>query len=216
MTRPTVLLADDHPILVEGLKSLLQKEFDLVGVVGDGRALIDEAERLKPDVIITDLSMPTMNGLAALRQLRKLNIRSRVVFLTVHQEAHLAAKAFRAGASGYLIKEAAGEELTTAIHEVLLGRTYVTPRIARGLMSILTGPKDETAQEESPLTVRQLEVLTLIAQGKRMKEIAAELRISVRTAETHKYAMMQTLGVDSTAELVRYAIAIGVIESGEP
>src|SRR4051812_11171774 len=117
MSRPTVLLADDHPILVEGLRSLLQKDFDVVGVVGDGRALVEEAERLKPDVIVTDMSMPEMSGLAALRQLRKLNVRSRVVVLTVHQEAHLAAKAFRAGASGYVIKDAAGEELTAAIHE---------------------------------------------------------------------------------------------------
>jgi DNA-binding NarL/FixJ family response regulator len=200
-------LADDHTIVAEGLKSLLENEFDLIGTVADGRQLIDVARRLRPDVIVTDLSMPVMGGLDALRRLKAERLEARVIFLTMHADARLATEAFRAGASGFLLKQAAGEELVTAIGDVMEGRTYLTPLLTKDVIANLTTPATE---REVTLTPRQQDVLRLLADGKRMKEIAATLGLSTRTVETHKYEMMQTLGVGSTAELVRYAVKHGL------
>jgi DNA-binding NarL/FixJ family response regulator len=208
MRRAKVLLADDHTMVAQGLASLLREDFDLVGTVGDGKALIDAAQRLRPDVIVADLAMPVMDGLEALHRLTAARINAKVIFLTMHADVHLATEALRVGASGYVLKHAAGEELITAIQEVLQGRTYLTPLIAQGVLTTLLAPEK---QATVTLTPRQREVLRLIAEGRRMKEIAAILRLSRRTVETHKYDMMRALGVQSTAELVRYAISRGLV-----
>ena len=206
MPRTRVLLADDHAIVAEGLEALLKVSFDLVGVVHDGRALVEAAEKLRPDVIVTDISMPLLNGLEAIRQIRARRPEAKIVVLTMHQEPQLAADAFRAGASGYLLKVSPGEELIAAIGQVALGRAYVTTLLAKDLITLLLEAAREADAGESPLTPRQREVLQLIAEGRTMKEVASILHISPRTAESHKYEIMQTLGVDTTAALVQYAV----------
>jgi DNA-binding NarL/FixJ family response regulator len=197
-----VLLADDHTIVAEGLKSLLADHYDLVGTVADGSQLIEAVKALRPDVVVTDFSMPVMSGLEALRRMKADQLDAKVIFLTMHSDARVASEALRAGASGFLLKQAASEELITAIEDVLQGRTYLTPRLTKDVLANLsTGGSEEVA-----LTPRQREVLRLLADGKRMKEIAAILGLSTRTVETHKYEMMQALGLGSTAELVKYAL----------
>jgi len=208
MRHARVLLADDHTMVAQGLASLLREEFDLVGTVGDGQALIDAAQRLQPDVIVADMTMPVMDGLEALHRLKAQRSPAKVIFLTMHADAQLATEALRAGASGYVLKHAAGEELLSAMQEVLQGRTYLTPLLAQDVLSSLMAPEKQAAVT---LTPRQREVLRLIAEGWRLKEIAAALQLSPRTVETHKYAMMRALGVQSTAELVRYAIHLGLV-----
>jgi DNA-binding NarL/FixJ family response regulator len=208
MPRATVLLADDHAIMAEGLASLLTGHVDLVGTVGDGRQLLEAARELRPDVIVADIAMPVLSGLEALRQLTAERIDTKVIFLTMHADAQLATEALRAGASGYVLKHSAGEELIRAIQEVVEGRVYLTPLLTKDVITTLTEP---TTQPAVPLTPRQREVLRLIAEGRRMKEIAATLQLSTRTVETHKYEMMRALGVDSTAALVRYAIQLGLV-----
>ncbi len=209
MHRHTVLLADDHTIVLEGLARLLQEhDFDVVGTVGDGDLLIEEARRLHPDVIVTDLSMPGLSGLDVLARLKAERITSKLIVLTMHNDAQLAAVAMRDGASGFLLKESAGEELVAAIRQVLQGRIYLTPALTRGVMERMAGGPGAT---EPQLTPRQRDVLRLIVKGQRMKEIAATLNLSTRTVETHKYEMMQALGLHSTVELVRYALDRGVL-----
>ena len=204
--RTKVLLADDHAIVAEGLATLLKDHFDLLETVRDGSALIDAARKLRPDVIVTDMAMPVLSGLEALRRLKAMRSEAKVIFLTMHADAQLATEAFRAGASGYVLKQSAGEELIAAIREVLKGRTYLTPLITKTVITNLTESTPTTVK----LTPRQREVLRLIADGRRMKEIGAILELSTRTVESHKYEMMRALGVQSTAELVRYAIQIGL------
>ena len=211
MKAARVLLADDHIIVAEGLRSLLEDEFELVGTVADGRALVEAAASLKPDVILADITMPLLNGLDAVKQIRRDNPEAKVIFLTMHAEPHMAAEGFRAGASGYLLKQSAGEELVRAINDVLKGYIYITPLISRGLITILLEAGSGQTKPAHKLTARQREVLQLIAEGRTMKEIAAILKISTRTVEAHKYEMMQTLGVQTTAELIQYAIKIGVV-----
>src|SRR5262249_39062359 len=202
MNKTRVLLADDHTIVAEGLRSLLEGEFEFVGTVGDGRALLDAAQKLKPDVIVADISMPLLNGLDAARHLKRAGATAKIIFLTMHAEAQFAAEAFRAGASGYLLKSSAGEELITAIHEVIKGRAYVTPLITRDVLSFMMGAAGEPEQPSVKLTPRQREVLQLIAEGRTMKEVAHILNISARTVESHKYEMMEAIGVQTNAELV--------------
>jgi two-component system, NarL family, response regulator NreC len=201
----TILLADDHAILRDGLARLLTAHgYIVVGSVGDGEALLEKARELRPDVIVTDISMPAgPSGLDVVARLKSQKIASKVIVLTMHNDPALAARATRDGASGYLLKDSAGEELVTAIEQALLGRVYLTAALTKGVMDRLsTGPQDTGAE----LTDRQRDVLRLIVEGRRMKEIAAALDLSTRTVETHKYEMMRVLGVGSTAELVRYAI----------
>ncbi|MCI0457119.1 MAG: response regulator transcription factor [Gemmataceae bacterium] len=206
MPRARVLLADDHTIVAQGLASLLEDEFELVGVVGDGDALLAAARKLRPEVVVADMAMPVLSGLEALRQLRKEGSDCKVIFLTMHADAALASAALRAGASAYLLKHSAGDELIRAIGEVLEGRVYLTPLLARDVLPTQSGTRAEVK-----LTPRQREVLGLIAEGRTMKQIAAALGLSRRTVESHKYDMMAALGVTTTAELIRYALQLGVV-----
>jgi DNA-binding NarL/FixJ family response regulator len=204
MRRTTVLIADDHAIVKEGLVSLLKEhDFDVVGSVGDGQELLDTARRLRPDLIVTDVSMPGPSGLEVLDRLKAERVESKIIVLTMHRDAELATRAMRAGASAFLLKHSAGEELLTAIGQALEGHVYLTPVLTKEVIERMAVSPNASEPE---LTPRQQDVLRLIVEGRRMKEIAAVLQLSVRTVETHKYQMMRTLGVDSTAELVRYAI----------
>jgi DNA-binding NarL/FixJ family response regulator len=204
MRKVTVLVADDHAIVKEGLVTLLREhDFDVVASVGDGQELLESARRLRPDLIVTDLSMPTLSGLDVLTRLKAEKIASKVIVLTMHHDADLAARAMRAGASAFMLKHSAGEELLTAIHQALEGRMYLTPTLTKEILERMASPSVSSSPQ---LTPRQLDVLRLILEGRRMKEIAASLNLSARTVETHKYQMMDILGVDSTAELVKYAV----------
>ena len=209
MKRPRVLLADDHRIVAEGLQGLLEPEFELIGIVEDGRALLTAAEKLRPDVIVADISMPLLNGIEAVRQIKRTNEKIRVVFLTMHPDVTYAASAFEAGASGYVLKHSAPSELITAIQTALRGKTYVTPLLAGELMHFYK-ERPNQRDELSKLSPRQREVLQLLAEGHSAKEIASILNISARTVEFHKYRMMEALGLKSAAELIRYAVKHGI------
>jgi DNA-binding NarL/FixJ family response regulator len=206
MRRPTVIIADDHTIVAEGLVKLLDGRFDVVETVADTPSLVEAAERLRPDVIVADLEMPAGSGLEALERLKRRGVTSKVVILTMHGEAGVAARAMRAGAAAFLLKHAAGEELVKAIDEVLNGRTYLTPAVTKDVLAAFEQPRPDEVQ----LTPRQRDVLRLIVEGRRMKEIAAALDLSARTIETHKYEMMRALGVQSTAELIALAVKKGL------
>jgi len=192
----------------QGLQSLLEDDFDLVGAVADGEALVQAARRLNPDVIVVDISMPVMNGLDAVRQLKKDGATAKIIFLTMHADDRLLAEAFRCGGSGYVLKQSAGEELITGIGKVLAGQKYVTPLIATEWAEDLT--KRVRGTQKLTLTPRQREVLQLVTEGCTMKEIATRLGISTRTAESHKYEIMEGLGVETTAELIQYAVKLGL------
>jgi DNA-binding NarL/FixJ family response regulator len=208
MTRPTVLLADDHLVVAQGLASLLAQDFDVVGIARDGAALVAESRRLRPDLVVSDLSMAGgVDGLEALRRVKAHNAATKFVILTMHADAHLAGEALRAGASGYVLKQCAGEELADGLKDVMAGETYLSPRIAGAVAAALASPEKRGVQV---LTVRQREVLKLLVDGRSMKEIAAALTLSPRTVETHKYQMMQTLGLETTAELIRWAVQHGI------
>jgi two-component system, NarL family, response regulator NreC len=183
MPRPRVLVADDHVIMTQGLGRLLEGEVEIVATASDGQQLVDRARQHRPDIIVSDVNMPGMSGLDAMRRLKADGLRSKFIFLTLHTDSRLASEAMRAGASGYLLKHAAAEELIEAIHAVMAGHTYLTPLMTR---DVLWAIGEQDGVQSPALTPRQLDVLRLIAQGKRMKEIANELDISVRTVETHK------------------------------
>ena len=209
MRRPTVLIADDHAIVTDGLARILKEaQFDVVGAVRDGQQLLDAATRLRPDVIITDLSMPGLSGLDVLVRLKTAHLESKIIVLTMHHDADLATDAIRGGASGFLLKESAGEELLTAVRRALDDKVYITPTVAQEVMDCMARPAKAKAPQVTP---RQRDILRLIVKGQRMKEIAANLGLSTRTVEAHKYEMMQTLGLGSTAELVRFAIKHGLV-----
>jgi DNA-binding NarL/FixJ family response regulator len=212
-----VLLADDHALFVEGLQALLKDSFDLVGVVHDGRALLKAVEDLSPQVVVADISMPMLNGVDAVRQVKTIRPETKVVMLTMHAEPQLAVQAFRAGCLGYVLKTSPGEELITAIEEAAKGRAYLTPLIAKDLLSVLIEAKapEQAERRETRLTGRQREVLQLIGEGRTMKEIASILHISPRTAESHKYEMMETLGASTTAELIQHAIRLKLVSINE-
>jgi DNA-binding NarL/FixJ family response regulator len=203
--RTRVLLADDHLMLVEALKKVLEVEYDVVGSVGDGLALLNVAEKLRPDVVVLDIAMPLLNGLDAGRQLRDNLPAVKLVFLTMNEDPYLVGEAFRSGASAYLLKQGAALELTKAIADVLKGKTYVTPCIAGGLANIsLLDP--ETREHAPQPTARQRQVIQLLAEGRSMKEIADLLHITMRTVASHKYRVMEILQIKTSAELVRYAV----------
>ncbi len=211
MTRPRILLADDHTLVLEGIHKILQDDFDVIGMVEDGRALVEAAQRLEPEVIILDISMPLLNGLEAARQITKLLPNSKLIFLTMHADPTYATEAFQAGASGFLLKRSAASELTQAIHAVLKNQYYVTPIIAKDLLSPLVQVSPQSPPKGVTLTPRQREVLQLVAEGKSTKEIATVLNISVKTVEFHKSHIMKELDLHTTAELTKYAMAHGLV-----
>jgi DNA-binding NarL/FixJ family response regulator len=196
-------------MVAQGLGRLIAEVAELVAVVSDGKQLVESARTLRPDIIVSDVTMPVMSGLDAMRQIKADGSRARFVFLTIHTDARLAAQALRAGAAGYLLKQAAGEELLEAIRTVMEGRTYLTPLITKDVLWTMANPPEDRPPE---LTPRQLDVLRLIGQGKRMKEIAAELNLSVRTIEDHKAQLLRLLEVDSTADLVKFAVRQGLVQ----
>ena len=208
---PRVLLADDHRLMAEGLKSLLSAEFDLVGVVEDGRALIEWARKLRPDVIVADITMPHLNGIDALTQLKKDNEQVRVVFLTMHLEVAYARRALEAGALGYVLKHSAPSELIAAIRAALKGKTWLTPALAGDVLQSMKSKPAKTADPTALLTPRQREILQLLAEGLSAKEIGAALAVSSRTVEFHKYQMMDRLDLHTTAELIQFAIKHGIV-----
>jgi DNA-binding NarL/FixJ family response regulator len=208
--RIRVLLADDHKIVLDGLRSLLEPEFELAGTVEDGRALVSAAEKLRPDVIVVDISMPLLNGIEAVRQIKKLDKQVKVVFLTMHPDVTYAIRAFEAGASGYVLKHSASSELLIAIHEAIKGRTYVTPMIAGELVQAYKGGTYRQAEEAQQLTQRQREILQLLVEGNSAKEVANLLNISPRTVEFHKYNLMSKLKLKTNSALVQYAIKHGI------
>lgn len=211
MPRTRVLLADDHAVVAQGLEALLKNTFELVGIVYDGRSLLDAAEALRPDVVVTDISTPLLNGLDAIKHIRARSPNTKVIILTMHRETQLAVDAFRAGASGYMLKVSPAEELITAIEQVAQGRAYVTTLLSKDLITLLLEAGGQSRTGESPLTTRQREVLQLIAEGRTMKEVASVLNISPRTAESHKYEIMQTLGLETTAALIQYAVRLKLV-----
>lgn len=211
MTRAKILLADDHRIVAEGLRGLLEPDFELVGIVEDGRAMLEAVDKLKPDVVVADVSMPLLNGIEAVRQLKKKNKNIRVVMLTMHLDVTYAASAFEAGASGYVLKHSAPSELITAINSALMGRTYITPLLAGELLQFHKQKPPGESSALAQLTSRQRQVLQLLAEGRCVKEVASILEISTRTVEFHKYSMMESLGLKSSAELVRFAVKHGLV-----
>ena len=207
-----ILLADDHQILLEGLTQVLEDTFEVVACATSGRELVSLALRHKPDVVVTDIGMPDLDGIEAIRQIRHAGLVIKVIFLTMLSDAAIALRAFQTvdESVGYVIKNSAGNELVLAIQEVLAGRTYITPRITNDVLHACLRNVN-VQRPASGLTPRQAEVLRLIAQGKTMKQVASALNISTRTAEAHKYQTMQVLGVKTVAELVQYAIQQGLV-----
>jgi DNA-binding NarL/FixJ family response regulator len=211
MSRPRILIADDHRILAEGLRGLLEPEFEVVAVVADGRELLSAAKDYRPDVIVADVTMPSLNGIDAAAQLREIGVKAKVVFLTMHRDVAYARRAMDAGAAGFVLKHSVASELVTAVREALRGQTYVTPMIAGELLQSYREGDSPPHDPGQRLTPRQREVLQLIAEGRSAKEVAAVLKISIRTAEAHKARILEALGLRTTAELVQYAIRHGII-----
>jgi DNA-binding NarL/FixJ family response regulator len=205
--RTRILLADDHSMLLEAFRALLEPEFEVVGTATDGRMLIEEFSRLKPEIVVIDVGMPLLNGLDAGRQLKALQRSVKLIYLTMNPEPDLAREALRLGASGYVLKSSAASELKQAIHEALKGRSYVTPLITQDVVGLLLEQR-EGAHE---LTTRQREVLQLLAEGRSMKEVASILDVTPRTVAFHKYRMMEQLRLKSSAELVQYAVKHGIV-----
>jgi DNA-binding NarL/FixJ family response regulator len=210
MRRTRVLLADDHEMICAGFRKLLEPEYDVIGSVADGLALLRAAAELKPDVVLVDIGMPLLNGLDAGRELKKGQPIVKIVFLTMNPDPDVAIEALRIGASGYLLKTSQGEELLKAMHQAMRGMSYVTPQVRQAMEDSFVRnptPSLRTAQ----LTSRQLEILQMLAEGKSMKEIAYVLDISFRTVRFHKYRVMEELKVTTNAEIVQYAIKHAII-----
>lgn len=213
MNRPRILMADDHAIVLAGLRKLVEAEGEVVGMVEDGRALVEAAQQLRPDIVLLDISMPLLNGLDAARQISKLVPECKLIFLTMHATPTYATEAFKAGASGYLIKRSAAVELKQAIQAVMRGQHYMTPLITKDVLAATLQSSDGQLNKPlvTALTQRQREVLQLVAEGKGTKAIASILNISVKTVEFHKFRIMSELDLHSTAELVKYAIGEGLV-----
>lgn len=205
MSRPRVVLADDHTMLVEAFEKLLAPSCEIVGKVSDGMALVNAVRELRPDVVVLDISMPLMNGLTAASRIREFDKDVKLVFLTMNEDPDLAAQAFHVGASAYLLKRSAASELLSAIQQVVLRRSYVTPLVTEGMMqSLMEGGAEKQGRQE--LTQRQREVVQLLAEGRSMKEVANILNIAPRTVAFHKYRLMEQLRVKTNAELIQYAV----------
>jgi DNA-binding NarL/FixJ family response regulator len=213
MKRARLLLADDHTMFLEAIQKVLEPEFDLVGQVADGRALLDAAVRLRPDVILMNLSMPLLNGIDVARELSRIIPHSRLVFLSMHADPTYVTEAFCAGASAYVLKRSASAELIQAVRTVLRYQYYVSPLLAKDFLDPLLQQPGQAPVPRSDLTVRQREVLQLVAEGRSLKEIAGILNVSVKTVEFHKSRIMKDLGMHTTAELTKYAITHGLISA---
>lgn len=211
-----ILLADDHVLVAEGIQKLLEPEFELVGIVADGRSLVAAAAKLQPDIVVVDISLPLLNGLDASQQLKKNNPNLKIIVLTMHSEPNFVTQAFRVGVSGYVLKQSVGSELVQAIREVIKGRTFVSPMVAQSLVDQAVNPSSASAPGDinvgfaQTLSARQREVLQLVAEGKATKEIASILNVSVKTVEFHKTRIMKELRLRTAAELTKYAIAAGL------
>ncbi|HSA86188.1 MAG TPA: response regulator transcription factor [Nitrospira sp.] len=215
MSKPRVLLADDHALVLEGFKKLLEEHCQVVGSVEDGRSLLDAAKRLRPDIVVMDISMPKLNGLDAARRLRKIVPQARLIFVTVHADQDYVHQAFKAGASAYLLKRSAGTELLQAIDAVMKGDYYVTSLIAKNLVRSVISDTEPDTGGQGRLPMRQREILQLVAEGLTLKEIASTLGLSPKTVEYHKAKLMEQLGLHTTAELTKYALAHGLTSSSE-
>ena len=213
MTKASILVADDHTLFVEALQKVLEPEFTIVGSVADGRALLDAAPRLTPDIILLDLSMPLLNGIDAAQQLRRTVPDAKLVFLSMHGDPTYVTEAFRAGASGYVLKRASAVELLLAIRTALRGQTYVSPMLAKDVLEPLLQRKQTLESAQAQLTLRQREVLQLVAEGRSLKEIASILCVSVKTVEFHKTRIGKQLGLHTTADLTKYAVSHGLVSS---
>jgi len=211
VNRSRILVADDHTMVADLCRKLLEAEFDVVGIVSDGHELIRTAARLKPDVIVVDIAMPVLNGLDAGRQLKEMLPAIKLVYLTMNSDPEVAAEAFRCGASGYLLKTCASSELVVALREVLRGKTYMTPILTKDTVNYLRRQHKKLVREEERLTERQREVLQLLAEGKVMKEVGSILNMTTRTVAFHKYRIMEVLGAKSSADLVKYALRNHII-----
>jgi DNA-binding NarL/FixJ family response regulator len=213
MTRPRIVLADDHTLVLEGLHRLLEAEYDIVGMAEDGRTLLKVAQEQYPDVVVLDISMPQLNGLDAARQLHKLLPTCKIIFLTMHANSTYAKEAFQSGASAFLLKRSAASELVLAIQAVLKDQFYVTPVIAKDVLLPLLDEVKWSSDKKHLLTPRQREVLQLVAEGKAVKDIANILNLSSKTVEFHKTKIMRELNLHSTVELTKYAVAHGMVSS---
>jgi DNA-binding NarL/FixJ family response regulator len=203
-------MADDHKMIVDALRRVLEPEFEVVETVGDGRALLAAVKTHQPDVVVIDVSMPLLNGIEASRNIRKTNPRVKIIILTMHDRPEFATQALEAGVSGYVLKQSAAEELVQAIREALKGNTYITPLIAKALMQVFIEGRNREGEPAELLSVRERETLQLLAEGKTMKEIGAIMRISAKTVEFHKYNMSKKLNLRTSAELIRYAVKHGL------
>ncbi len=210
MSKIKVLVADDHRIVAEGLRSLLEPTYEMVAIVENGHELIAAAKELKPDVIVVDISMPLLNGIDAAIQIRSAGIRAKIIFLTMHSEVNYARRALATGASAYVLKHSASSELLLAIHEALAGRSFVTPTLAAKINRTRT-PEDVSLDALDGLTVRQREVLQLLAEGYSAKQVSTVLEISRRTVEYHKYHIMEILDLRKSAELIQFAVQHGLV-----
>lgn len=210
MTPPRIVLADDHTLVLEGLRKILEDEYDIVGTAEDGRTLLKVAQEHNPDVVVLDISMPQLNGLDAARQLHKLLPACKIIFLTMHTDPTYAKEAFQIGASGYLLKRSAATELILAIQAVLKDQFYVTPVIAKEMLLPLCVESEGALEKKISLTPRQREVLQLVAEGEAVKDIANILNVSNKTVEFHKTKIMRELNLHSTVELTKYAVAHGL------
>ena len=215
MTKPRVLLADDHTLVREGMSNLLKPDYEVVAEAGDGRELVRLACELRPDVIVADIGMPLLNGLEAIRQLQKQGVEAKIIMVTMYTGVDLAVEAIRCGISGYVLKVDASEDVARAIKEALAGRLFISPGIAKDVMTTLmegAKPASETGEPWLGVSAREREVLQLVAEGYRMTEIGEILHISARTVERHKYSLMDKLKLRTTAELTQYAIKRGLIQ----
>jgi DNA-binding NarL/FixJ family response regulator len=213
MKKPRVLLADDHTLVLEGFKKLLEEHCELVGTAEDGRALVDLATKTHPDLILLDISMPLLNGIDAAKKLKKILPDVKLIFVTMHADTAYINEAFKAGASGYLLKRSAAKELVQAVQSVMNNSYYVTPLITKDVISSFLAPGQTRIPAVDDLTARQREILQLVAEGFSAKEIAGQLKVSHRTVEFHKAKIMELLDLHTTADLVKYAVAHGLVSA---
>jgi DNA-binding NarL/FixJ family response regulator len=210
MPKPRILIADDHALVIEGFRRILEEHYELVGMAGDGYQLLVAAKTVQPDIVILDISMPLLNGIDTARQLKKISPTAKIIIVTMHAGADYVRSAFEAGASAYVLKGSAVDELTLAIQAVLEGHSYITPLITKDLVEVYLSTASEKRRD---LTPRQREVLQFLAEGRTAKEIANLLRITSRTVEFHKTQIMEHLNLKTTADLIKYALTHGIVST---